>query len=162
MDNQHPAGKAVKWTMIAMVVAGALLASSLLTGTARAMTTHFLLRADAAWADSGVNAVAGHRMTITAYGDVVTARINIFGPASHSSPNGQVYICPNFDGAPPCAMDGAPYGALVGKVGAEGVPFLIGSDFTFTPVTSGDLYLAVNDLLPYYDDNYGNYMVFFK
>jgi hypothetical protein len=57
-------------------------------------------------------------------------------------------------------MDGAPYGALVGKIGEDGEPFLIGSNYTFTATTSGDLYLAVNDLLPYYDDNSGNYMVF--
>jgi hypothetical protein len=49
---------------------------------------------------------------------------------------------------------------LVGKIGEDGEPFLIGSNYTFTATTSGDLYLAVNDLLPYYDDNSGNYMVF--
>jgi hypothetical protein len=59
-------------------------------------------------------------------------------------------------------MEYAPYGALVGKIGANGTPFLIGSSLTYTPGSSDELYLAVNDLLPYYADNYGNYMVFFS
>ncbi len=57
-------------------------------------------------------------------------------------------------------MENAPFGALVGKIGDNGTPFLIGSQFSFTPEASGDLYLAVNDYLVYYSDNYGNYMVF--
>jgi hypothetical protein len=123
---------------------------------------NFRLQADAGWVDSGFVLESGQQVTITAYGQAITAPINFFGPASVSGPDGQSHICPNYDGAPPCAMDDAPYGALVGKIGSDGTPFLIGSSSTFTADSSGSLYLAVNDLLPYYADNYGNYMVFFN
>jgi hypothetical protein len=123
---------------------------------------NFRLPAGAGWVDSGFVLEAGQQVTITAYGQAITAPINVFGPASVSGPDGQSHICPNYDGAPPCAMDYAPYGALVGKIGSDGTPFLIGSNSTFTAGSSGSLYLAVNDLLPYYADNYGNYMIFFN
>jgi len=123
---------------------------------------NFRLQANASWVDSGFALQAGQQVTITAYGQAITAPINVFGSGSVSGPDGQWNICPNYDGAPPCAMDNAPYGALVGKIGSNGTPFLIGSNYTYTADLSGDLYLAVNDLLPYYIDNYGNYMVFFN
>jgi hypothetical protein len=122
--------------------------------------SNFRLPADAGWVDSGFVLQAGQPATLSAYGQAITARINVFGPGSVSGPAGQLSICPNYDGAPACAMEYAPYGALVGRIGVDGTPFLIGSGLTFTPESSGALYLAVNDLLPYYADNYGNYMVF--
>lgn len=124
--------------------------------------SNFRLEANAGWVDSGLMLQGGQQITATAYGRAITAPINVFGSGSASGPDGQSNICPNYDGAPPCAMDNAPYGALVGKIGTDGTPFLIGSNYTFTAGSSGDLYLAVNDLLPYYADNYGNYMVFFN
>lgn len=134
--------------------------STTLVYAAPVSVDQFRLAAGAGWADSGFDLQAGQELTITAYGQAITAPINVFGSGSVSGPNGQGNICPNYDGAPPCAMENAPYGALVGKIGVDGTPFLIGSNFAFTADTSGDLYLAVNDLLPYYSDNYGNYMVF--
>jgi hypothetical protein len=122
---------------------------------------HFRLPADAGWVDSGYNMYAGAPVRITAYGEAITAPLRNHWD-SRSGPDGQDSICPNYEGAPPCALDGAPYGALVGKIGLDGSPFLIASNLTFTPEFSGDLYLAVNDNLPYYDDNLGNYMVFFN
>jgi hypothetical protein len=123
---------------------------------------HFRLPADAGWVDSGVTLQAGEQITLTAYGQAITAPINVFSAGTVSGPDGQWSICPNYVNAPACALDNAPYGALVGKIGINGTPFLIGSNYTFTPVSSDELYLAVNDLLPYYTDNYGNYMVFFN
>jgi hypothetical protein len=52
-----------------------------------------------------------------------------------------------------------PYGALVGKIGASGTPFLIGSSTTINPTVDDTLYLAVNDNLPFYGDNHGWYIV---
>lgn len=123
---------------------------------------HFRLPADAGWVDSGVAVLVDQPLTITAYGQAITAPINVFSAGTVSGPDGQLSICPNYVGAPACAMDNAPYGALVGKIGVNGTPFLIGSRLTFIPGSSDELYLAVNDLLPYYADNYGNYMVFFN
>lgn len=154
--------------MITRIYLSALLIAAFLTPTSivyAAQTqeaTHFRLSADSGWVDSGFFVEAGQELTISAHGQVLTARINIFGPGSVSGPNGQDAVCPNYEGAPPCAMENAPYGALVGKIGEDGEPFLIGSHYTFTAMTSDYLYLAVNDLLPYYEDNHGNYMVFFN
>jgi hypothetical protein len=134
------------------------------TGSVSAAPTsaasNFRLPADAGWVDSGFVLQSGQAVTITAYGQAITARINVYSSGAVSGPDGQRSICPNYDGAPACAMEYAPYGALVGRIGADGTPFLIGSSLTFIPGSSGELYLAVNDLLPYYADNYGNYMVF--
>jgi hypothetical protein len=127
--------------------------------------TNFRLPANAAWVNSGFSVQAGQQVTITAYGEAITAPINVFGHGSVSDPDGQVWNlgCGQYDGAPPpCAMNDAPYGALVGKIGPSGEPFLIGDSSSFTSSTSGDLYLAVNDNLVFYSDNYGNFMVFFN
>lgn len=59
-------------------------------------------------------------------------------------------------------MNHAPYGALVGRIGLEGEPFIIGSNFTFTPTESGDLYLTDNDNLDFYSDNNGHFYIIFK
>lgn len=145
-----------------LLIAAFLVPASAVYAAPSAVSTHFRLAANAGWVDSGYFVGAGEQLTITAFGQAVTARINQFGSGSVSGPDGQWNTCPNYVGAPPCAMENTPYGALVGKIGESGTPFLIGSNSTFTAETSGDLYLAVNDLLPYYADNYGNYTVFFN
>lgn len=145
-----------------LIIAALLIPTAIAYAASPQSASHFRLRADAGWVDSGIDLEAGQQTTITAHGRAITARINIYDSSSSSGPDGQVNICPNYEGAPPCAMDFAPYGALVGKIGMNGEPFYIGSSLTFTPTESGDLYLAVNDLLPFYEDNYGNYMVFFN
>lgn len=148
------------WFSILLIAV--LILPATLVSAAPMSVDHFRLSAGAGWADSGFYVEAGQEVTVTAYGQAVTAPINVYGPGSVSGPDGQWHICPNYDNSPPCAMENTPYGALVGKIGEDGTPFLIGSDYTFTADSSGDLYLAVNDLLPYYQDNYGNYMVFFN
>ena len=44
-------------------------------------------------------------------------------------------------------------GALVGKIGSGGTPFLIGSDAAITADTTGELYVVIND--NYMDNNSG-------
>ncbi len=68
-----------------------------------------------------------------------------------------------YDGAPPpCALDDAPYGALVGKVGVDGQAFLIGDAQHFQAPAAGDLFLAVNDNLMYYEDNRGGFTIILR
>ena len=136
-----------------------LLAAFAPAGSARA-DAPFRLPADAEWVDSGFDVVAGQSVTITAYGYALTGPLKDF-PDAHSGPDGQITACWEVVAGHPCALDSVPYGALVGKIGASGVPFLIGSSNSFTPSTSGDLYLAVNDNLFDYGDNAGNFIVFF-
>jgi hypothetical protein len=148
-----------------LLIAVLMAPTSLVYAAPSQQAAHFRLEADAGWAATGFFVEEGQEVTLTAHGRALTAPINLFGPGSISGPNGQVgqfAICPNFENSPPCAMEDAPFGALVGKIGEDGEPFFVGSDLTFTAATSGQIYLAVNDLLPFYDDNHGNYMVFFN
>jgi hypothetical protein len=58
-------------------------------------------------------------------------------------------------------LDDAPYGALIGRVGPAGQPFLIGDASSFTSPASDNLYLAVNDNLRFYNDNLSGFTVIF-
>ncbi len=125
-------------------------------------TAPFILQADAGWVDSGFAVTADVPISITASGMAITADLSQY-PGAISGPDGQDWNlgCGQYEGAPPpCAMNDALYGALVGKIGVDGEPFVIGSNFTFTPTASGDLYLTVNDNLAYYFDNDGYYLIF--
>ncbi len=114
--------------------------------------------ADAVWVGTGMTVIANQTVDIVSVGAALTAnRSQYFGAIS--GPAGQPYPCT----APPeCALNDAPFGALVGKVGTGGTPFLISSNSSFTAPASGTLYMAVNDYLPYYSDNKGGYLVLFK
>jgi hypothetical protein len=58
----------------------------------------------------------------------------------------------------PCALDGAPYGGLIGRIG-DGEPFYLGGEKTFVSPRSGYLYLATNDNYGMYADNSGFFFV---
>ncbi len=112
------------------------------------------------WVSTGVEVSAGQILTILASGNINTLPDET--GASLSDPNGQEWSCPytndstvaNVD----CLLNGEPYGALIAKIG-NGRPFKVGSSFTVHVSENGVLYLSVNDNLPYYDDNTGNYTV---
>ncbi len=72
---------------------------------------------------------------------LVTGTGTVFGIGGISGPNG-VHGCV----APNTAPDpGAPCGALVGRIGLTGTPFVVGnSDYIHVPWPGGELYLAVN------------------
>lgn len=115
--------------------------------------THVRLPADAGWLDSGVAVAADVPISIAAHGEAQLLlprndRLLRSGPAGTS---------PDCWGA--CALDGAPYGALIGRIGLYGQPFVIGSSFELISNIGGELYLAVNDNDIYYSDNSGNYIV---
>ena len=134
------------------------IASGMTASPAYAAPPHCYLSADVIWLDCGIDLVEGVPVTIKAKGKAATADLDIF-PDAWSGPNGQITLCWKFDGVSPCALEHKPYGALVGKIGTTGEPFMIGSSLTFVPETSGRLYVIVNDNLPYYSDNYGSSLV---
>ena len=119
---------------------------------------NFVLPADAGWINSGIAVTEG--FTIAAYGEAVTTDLDEY-PGSFSGPDGQEYYCYDSDDYT-CALNDAPFGALVGRIGEDGEPFFIGANHTFTPAESGALYLSVNDYLGYYDDNSGSYWIFLQ
>jgi hypothetical protein len=116
---------------------------------------HVRLPADAGWTAGGIVVSAGVPINITATGQAITAPLKDY-PDARSGPDGQITNC--WDS---CALDGAPYGALIGRIGLHGEPFVIGSSLVLNPASGGMLYLAVNDNDIYYGDNHGNYIVFF-
>ena len=54
-----------------------------------------------------------------------------------------------------CPLTNAPRMALVGRIGANGTPFLIGSQKDLVAASSGELYLAPNDYWYWLSDNVG-------
>jgi hypothetical protein len=58
----------------------------------------------------------------------------------------------------PCALDAAPYGGLLARIG-DGEPFYLGGEKFFNSPRSGYLYLATNDNLGMYTDNTGSFLV---
>ncbi len=116
---------------------------------------------NAMWVPTGIYLEQYKEVYLDAYGLAITGKINLL-PASKSGPGGQVWNlgCGQYDAAPPpCALDDAPYGALVGRVGVDGTAFLIGDAQHFQAPATGDLFLAVNDNLAYYDDNRGGFTI---
>jgi beta-lactamase regulating signal transducer with metallopeptidase domain len=53
----------------------------------------------------------------------------------------------------------APCGGLVGRIGEGGEPFFIGESCTMAATNDGDLYLGVNDRVPHFMDNEGEFDV---
>jgi hypothetical protein len=93
------------------------------------------------WIPSGITVTKGKALQITASGTV-----NIFNNASGFSTGPTGTSVPS---APTCKTSGGEsflYGALLGKIGKNGTPFLIGSSFlTSSAASSGELYLIHND-----------------
>jgi len=130
--------------------------------TARAVPVH--VAANGEWVDSGFDVEVGETYSFKTNGKVRT----IYPPSLLTGPEGQIYICSNDNEDGPdgealtCALDGAPFGALIGKIGDEGESFLIGDDISFEAEVDGRLYLAINDYEGTYFDNYCGFTVIFK
>ena len=107
----------------------------------------------AAWFDTGIHIYPGQVVEISATGNVYTLEGQ---PGSRSGPEGSKYVCPDPVHSPTdCLMNGAPYGALVGKFGKNGIPFLVGTHIEIKSMLEVTLYLGANDNLIYANDNYG-------
>jgi len=92
--------------------------------------------ANQAWTDTGISVRRGDRLVFQASGDVMispTASSGIGGSPAVTNPAARYPV------------QGAPAGALVGRIG-NGTPFLIGGNTQPIPVNgTGRLYLGVND-----------------
>ena len=110
---------------------------------------------DIVWLNSGIMVTQGQTLTVFATGTVYTIAGN---ENTKSGPEGQLYLCPDLINSPTdCALNGAPYGALIGRIGQYGYPFKIGANLEIVASSTGNLYLVVNDNLIYYSDNAGSY-----
>lgn len=97
-----------------------------------------IVPASACWMNSGVEVKTGQTVTITASGIVNTWGGN---EISNGDPNGQPK---NMCGAIECPLQGANYGALIGRL-EDLKSFLVGTDFQLTATKDGQLYFTVND-----------------
>lgn len=98
---------------------------------------HFSLPANACWMNSEVSVHMGQTVVIRASGVVNTWDGR---EGSNGDPNGQAGLC----GAIQCPLQGAGYGALIGRL--EDLPtFFVGSTLRFTATRDGQLYFTVND-----------------
>jgi hypothetical protein len=120
--------------------------------------------AGAGWYDTGAQLVAGAPYAIEADGSAVTAPASIFhGPGGFgavSGPDGQAFVCGAFESPGfVCQEPSSAFGTLVGRIGATGTPFRVGSSLTLNAPETGELYLAVNDFVGYHVDNLGGFSV---
>lgn len=98
------------------------------------------------WVDSGIDVTRGDRVSFNASGHIKLA------PDASSGVNGNPALQ-----SKQYPMTGAAAGALIGKVGMMGAPFLVGSNTQPIAMTdSGRLMLGVND--DHFSDNTGAYL----
>jgi hypothetical protein len=104
------------------------------------------------WQASGIEVKRGQTLGIRASGTIVYWRDSkdncCAGPDGNPKDP-----CPHIE----CIMRGTPAGALIGEIGQDTKPFLIGSHLSLVTQTSEQLYMAVND--PFTSDNSGNFEV---
>lgn len=118
----------------------------------------FVAAGEEPWVGTGIHVRAGDTVDVTATGAAITYLT--FARFSRSGPDGQSAPCVNRAPDQPdtdCALNGAPYGALVGRIGSS--TFLLGSRARMHAREAGELQLAVNDNTGSYTDNTGGYAV---
>jgi hypothetical protein len=148
---------------ISLIFVLALLLSSFFVKPVEAKAIPVRVPADVEWVDTGIDVDDGETLNLKAKGMAITGPLNIY-PDAISGPGGQVTICPDVENPTNlvCAMEGKPFGALIGKIGEDGSSFYIGDALSIEAGESGRLYLAVNDYYDTYDDNQAGFTVIFK
>ncbi len=116
------------------------------------------------WVSTGIWVEAGQAISLSGQGLVIRGPIDIsFGAGRRS--DGQIWdlgCSPDQETPSPCVLIAAPYGALVGRVGTDGIPFLISGTSQFTSPTSGNLYLVLNDKIGFYNDELNGFTVLLR
>jgi len=108
------------------------------------------------WAPTHVQVQSGGRLQI----DAAEGRWTVYGQAAGAqlAANGLAFT--NADGFagrtnPEALLAAANLGALIGKIGENGTPFLVGSKYDQTANADGPLFLAINDVHGQYQENSG-------
>lgn len=156
--------KQLQMIALALILIAVGLATSGSDGTGLPALTVYV-DATTEWNFTGLTVKTGQKISVNTVGYACTSVEYGFG--STSDPGGQTdrLGCGLFEGAPPpCALNYAPYGMLIGKVvNSKGSQtFAIGNANKITIPVDGHLYLSVNDNLGFYDDNAGHYLVTLK
>ncbi|HEX3623028.1 MAG TPA: hypothetical protein VHT97_11995 [Acidimicrobiales bacterium] len=90
-----------------------------------------------AWTDTGVDLVSGDRVSVSATGTI------FHDPSSTTGPNG---VAERLDLQQFNVLKGENHAGLIGRVGDNGAPFAVGSDFASTNLAPGRLFLGINDV----------------
>jgi Subtilase family/Domain of unknown function (DUF4114)/Calx-beta domain/PA-IL-like protein len=112
--------------------------------------------------NSGIDVKIGEKLTISSSGLVkygyggFEGSLLVDSNGERYSENGSFLFGKKND--PNAVVSGA-IGALIGKIGINGTPFLIGASNQIPATTSGRLYLAINDTPGTYGDNSGQFTV---
>ena len=149
---------------ILFAVVSSLVALSLSAFPVFASTSVVRVAAGVEGVDSGLVVDDDETVSLSAKGMAITGPLYFF-PGAKSGAGGQETLCGVGAGdvsGEVCALFGAPFGALIGKIGVEGSWFLIGNSGSFVAESSGTLYLAVNDFVGEYGDNLGGFTILFK
>jgi hypothetical protein len=156
-----------------VALATAAVTAVVAAGVARAAASPVEVNAAAGWVQTSLWVQPGETVALSAVGRAFTtlpaaSTDNTYFPpnpgsgrAGESGPSGQQYLCTSYF-AGTCAVEGAPFGQLVGRVG--GASFSIGGAAAFTVpdnTPAGYLELAVNDFDEWYFDNSGSFLVNF-
>ncbi len=144
--------------MLRTVILGLLLAI-ILPGSLPGAKAAWQVRVpgSAGWVATGLSMTPNQPLTFSTKGIAITGPLRDF-PGARSGPDGQPTVCSTIEGSP-CALDGAPYGALIGRIGPGGTPFVMGALITLNAPATGELFLAVNDNVDFYADNAGSFIV---
>ncbi|MBZ0306243.1 MAG: hypothetical protein K8I82_09260, partial [Anaerolineae bacterium] len=121
-------------------------------------TQPFMLDASVLWLDTGLDLSAGQLFNITASGETRLCRYDDADCQAWDANGWTAFDC-EFLLIGSCPMPSAPPNALIGRVGKDGVPFLVGTGGDFGASESGRLYLTVNDHPDQYSDNDGQLQI---
>ncbi|MEZ4673614.1 MAG: hypothetical protein R2932_05130 [Caldilineaceae bacterium] len=99
------------------------------------------------WQSVGIHVTGGDLLTINAQGEWLYTPNDYHGPSGHPR-----YAAPNF-----YPVSWGPGGTLIGRIGENGTPFLVGDHLTQRIDQEGALYLRINDDI--LSDNKGSVLV---
>jgi hypothetical protein len=117
------------------------------------VSTSAVLAANAPWAPAGVEVRAGDQLQISADGR--WAAINPRQFAANVSPSVGPDGYAQTAGTKGLLLESANRGALVGRIGENGAPFLIGASFQGVANADGALFVAMNEFPGQFEDNVG-------
>lgn len=120
----------------ALLVLGFCLLVACGGGSKEPKTVKITVPCEKTWTQTSVEARPGQHITVTAEGQLRAGDLS-FGPEGTTThPEWAAYsLVPDW-----------PHLALIGKLGEDGEPFLIGTAYAGTAVRGGVLYLGINDL----------------
>lgn len=116
-------------------------------------TTSAVLAANALWAPTGVELRTGDQLQIGAQGRwaAINPRQLATNAGSFVGPDGY----PQTAGTKGLLLESANRGALVGRIGENGTPFLIGASYQGAAASDGALFVAMNEVPGQFEDNTG-------